>query len=399
MPWSGTGTFTRVYDWTTDRDNGVKILATEFDTEDDGFATGINACLAKNGENAATGNLNLGGFKLTNGANATARTDFPLTGQIQDGSAVYAATTGTNTIAATLAPAITAYANGQIFRLKILNTTTAAATLNINSVGALNMYYADGTTQLNAGALIATNSYAFLYDSSLNASAGGFICLNPSDDMPFVYAAMAGTSTLTASPAGIGAYVNGQTVKLKAGSTTTGAATLNLNSIGAKNVYVADGTTAIPVGAIIANNIYDFEYNSSLNAAAGGFVCINPSRVSSSFSLTYATGFATTPTVTINYYIEPDGRHIDVACYAGSVLTSSATVFTGTGVPAAIQTITDHRVYFPIEDSGAFGGTTRLSTGASTGTWTFFIGLLASGWTNPGNKGILAGAFTSFTND
>jgi hypothetical protein len=209
---------------------------------------------------------------------------------------------------------------------------------------------------------------------------------------------MAGTSTLTASPAGIGAYVNGQTVKLKAGSTTTGAATLNLNSIGAKNVYVADGTTAIPVGAIIANNIYDFEYNSSLNAAAGGFVCINPSRVSSSFSLTYATGFGSTPTVTINYYIASDGRHIDVACYAGNVLTSTTTGFTGTGVPTAIQTTTDHRVYFPIEDSGGFAGSTRLSTGTA-GTWTFFLGLLASGFTASGNKGIIAGAFTSFTTD
>ena len=37
MPFS-SGTFTRTFDCTTDRDNGVKILASKFDTELDGFA-------------------------------------------------------------------------------------------------------------------------------------------------------------------------------------------------------------------------------------------------------------------------------------------------------------------------------------------------------------------------
>ena len=39
MPFS-SGTFTRTFDCTTDRDNGVKILASKFDTEFDGIATG-----------------------------------------------------------------------------------------------------------------------------------------------------------------------------------------------------------------------------------------------------------------------------------------------------------------------------------------------------------------------
>lgn len=179
--WNGSGTFTgETYTWVNDLNAGIPITASRMDTQFSDVTTGINACMAKNGENAATGNLNIGGFRLTSVGNASARTDALPAGQLQDGGAVYIAASGTNTITASLAPAITAYANGQTFAIKIANTTTAAATLAFNGLSALNMYYSDGTTALVAGALIQNNIYWFTYDSSLNSSAGGFICLNPS---------------------------------------------------------------------------------------------------------------------------------------------------------------------------------------------------------------------------
>jgi hypothetical protein len=68
MAWNGSGTFTRIGGstaWGDDRDASVEIEAGLHDTHDEDLATAINACLAKNGENAATGDLSLGTNKLT----------------------------------------------------------------------------------------------------------------------------------------------------------------------------------------------------------------------------------------------------------------------------------------------------------------------------------------------
>lgn len=77
MPWSA-GTFSRTDGtrngstvWAQAKAALVKIIATDHDTHDQDLATGINACLNKNGENAATANISMGGFKLTNLAAAT----------------------------------------------------------------------------------------------------------------------------------------------------------------------------------------------------------------------------------------------------------------------------------------------------------------------------------------
>ena len=53
MAFSG-GTFSRTFDCTTDRDNGVKILASKFDTELDGFATGLSTTILKDGTQTCT---------------------------------------------------------------------------------------------------------------------------------------------------------------------------------------------------------------------------------------------------------------------------------------------------------------------------------------------------------
>jgi len=77
MPWSA-GTYARLYGsagWVDDRDAGTKILATRHDSHDQDLADGINACLKKDGTNAATADLNAGGFKITNLGTPTATTD------------------------------------------------------------------------------------------------------------------------------------------------------------------------------------------------------------------------------------------------------------------------------------------------------------------------------------
>ena len=51
MPWNGSGLFTRARNWVTDKNSGIKIVASLHDSEDDNLAAGIQACLTKNNEN------------------------------------------------------------------------------------------------------------------------------------------------------------------------------------------------------------------------------------------------------------------------------------------------------------------------------------------------------------
>jgi microcystin-dependent protein len=88
MPWTA-GVYTRWNSvnvppyWVGDASVGIKIEASRHDTQDDDFETGINACLNKDGSNAATGNLNIGSFRLTNVGNASVSTDAVNLAQLQ----------------------------------------------------------------------------------------------------------------------------------------------------------------------------------------------------------------------------------------------------------------------------------------------------------------------------
>lgn len=81
MAWNGTGTFSRTNGtntgatvWAQDEAGAVDIESDRHDTHDQDLADGINACLAKNGENAMTGNLPMGGNDITNCNAATIAT-------------------------------------------------------------------------------------------------------------------------------------------------------------------------------------------------------------------------------------------------------------------------------------------------------------------------------------
>lgn len=173
MPWSGgtftrsNGTYTGATVWDSDRAAAINIVSTRHDTHDQDLATGINNCLAKDGQNTPTADLPMGGFKHTGVANATARTQYGVVGQIQDGTYLYAAGSGTDTITATLSPAITAYANGMqvCIRAAGANTTTTP-TLNLNSVGAITITKVGGTALAVGDIVGASHELLLRYNST-----------------------------------------------------------------------------------------------------------------------------------------------------------------------------------------------------------------------------------------
>lgn len=75
MPFDTTGNFSRIHNWEDDRLNDIDIVSDRHDEEDDNFAEGLTACVCKDGRSTMSGNLNLGGYRISNLANAAAAND------------------------------------------------------------------------------------------------------------------------------------------------------------------------------------------------------------------------------------------------------------------------------------------------------------------------------------
>ena len=186
MGWSG-GTFTRTNGthtgtriWEDDRDAGTKIVADRHDFNDNDLATGIGLCLTKDGQNAATANLNIGGFRLTTTGDATAHTDAINAGQLQDGGLVFQATDSgaADAYVIALSPAITAYVAGQEIAFKAAYASTGASTLNVNGLGTKNIKKKNDQNiaagDIEAGAIVKVfyDGTSFQMISQLGTSAG-----------------------------------------------------------------------------------------------------------------------------------------------------------------------------------------------------------------------------------
>jgi hypothetical protein len=74
------------------------------------------------------------------------------------------------------------------------------------------------------------------------------------------------------------AYANGQIISFRATAANTGAATLNVNSIGAKAIWknTGSGPAALSGGEIQNTGIYIAQYQAALNSSAGVWLLLNP---------------------------------------------------------------------------------------------------------------------------
>ncbi len=74
------------------------------------------------------------------------------------------------------------------------------------------------------------------------------------------------------------ALENGLIVTFKAGSANTGAATINVDSLGAKAIRRI-GDSALSAGDIAANGVYLLRYDTTYNGAAGAWILLNSGSV------------------------------------------------------------------------------------------------------------------------
>jgi len=97
-----------------------------------------------------------------------ARTDYARADQLQDSTLSWGGTStgSSNTYALTLVPAITAYPTGMRVRFIANHASTGAATLNIDSVGAVAIKRQDGSTALAAGDIISGDVIEVIHDGT-----------------------------------------------------------------------------------------------------------------------------------------------------------------------------------------------------------------------------------------
>lgn len=131
--------------------------------------------------------LNVGGTGLVSTADDSFREIMAQTARfVQDLGGISTVGGTANALTVTLAQPFTAYGssagqipNGAIIAIKAASANTAAATININSIGT-SAVRLDGDAALVGGEMLANGIYLLRYDTAYNSAAGGWALLNRS---------------------------------------------------------------------------------------------------------------------------------------------------------------------------------------------------------------------------
>ncbi len=199
-----------------------------------------------------------------------------------------------NAYAASMTPAVTAYAAGQSFTVKIANTNTGASTININSLGAKNIKTAGGLDP-KAGMIYAGMEAQFFYDGT------NFQIMNPYLSPSLITSAWnyytdtgaANAYVITASPAP-SAYVAGMRFSIVIANANTGASTLNVNGLGTKSITKRD-LSALSANNLLANFVAEVIYDGTqfqlLNypTSAGDIILVESKVVSGSANVDFVS--------------------------------------------------------------------------------------------------------------
>lgn len=301
----------------------------------------------------------------------------------------YAADAGANdTYAVTITPAPTAYTTGMVIVFKANTVNTGACTINVNSLGAKSLKMNKDLDPVD-GYIKAGADVMAVYDGTnfqiLSVSGKPSISQTGGE----VYAASTSgndTYAITLVPAPT-AYATGMVVRAKVDTANTGAATMNVNSLGAitikKNV-----SSDLETGDILANQIIELIYDGTNFQ----LLTTTPSAIRTGIfnnvpntNETSATWFTfEMPILTL----------ASTTTVGGWGLAGFATVTAGQG--ASYQTIglsnNGGRIYTPLAGSAGTSTGFKFSSGKK---WKAKFYSLVSNSTNVWGIGILEG--TSYT--
>lgn len=172
MPFNGSGTYTVVYNFTTEAASPPIEIA-KLDDQFTDMATALSNCILRDGTGLPTATIDWNTQRITNLGNSTTTTGPTTISQFQSNAPrTLGSVAGTNTITGNLTPALTAYTAGMGVYFVPANNSTGAATININSLGAKSIVKGDGTA-LESGDLQASTVHFIVYDGT------NFVLINP----------------------------------------------------------------------------------------------------------------------------------------------------------------------------------------------------------------------------
>ena len=176
MPWIGSapnqtfqrtdGTRSGSQTWQQAQAAAVDIIATDHDTHDQDLGDAISATLKRDGGNAATANLPMGGFRHTNVGTALARTSYVQLGQLQDGGATFAVVGGTaNAIVLTTGFSVSALVPGFSLDFFASGNNTGSVTVAVDGLTAKDLVR-PGNVALQPNDLISGAPYRAVYNGA-----------------------------------------------------------------------------------------------------------------------------------------------------------------------------------------------------------------------------------------
>jgi microcystin-dependent protein len=175
------------------------------------------------------------------------------------------------------------------------------------------------------------------------------------------------SNTYTAtSNSGHTAYANNILITAKANHTNTGAATLNLNTYGAKAIKVFTGGAEADVaaGQIISGGRYQFAYDTALASAAGAWLLLNPAPDPISLIKVGQTVLWHTDTLPSGY-LWANGEAVSRTTYAALFAIIGTTYGAGDGSTTFNLPDLCGRAPFGSDDMGAITLKSRITNAGS----------------------------------
>ena len=160
----------------------------------------------------------------------------------------------------------------------------------------------------------------------------------------------------------------GVVVSLKAASANTGAATLNVDALGAKAIRLS-GDTALTGSEIVAGGVYTFRYDAAYASAAGAWVLLNPT--------------VSRATLGLNTTDSPQFTALNVGDASDTTVTRGAAGFLaveGNRVPSPASQAAGDILYRDTNEWARLAkGTTlqalRMNSGATAPEWSADVGI------------------------
>lgn len=282
MPWNSAGAFTRTIGdksgndlWQKEASNeATRVLdPKKFDIHDQDLASGIEACLAKNGENSVTADMSLGGMRWKDAGVAKVSDDLIRADQVQKLCDTYADDTGAaDAYRLVFVPPVVSIVGGQRFTFKAKNNNTKLSTLTIDGFDPVPIKL--NGNDLAAGDIKKDDIVSVMYDSvkkvftlpSLSALSGTkktiVAGIRAQSYTAFTTKGSDKAFTVAPDPA-IETYTDGQRFRLRFHEAFPADATLNVNDLGAKSVKRYDGAgkkVPLDFGFVVDQRV-DVEYD------------------------------------------------------------------------------------------------------------------------------------------